>query len=82
MSGFIRSGGTTALVNVTLDGVELRLPEGANLAAALLAAGALPQALFCRIGHCQACALTIDGQSGRRACRCRVRAGLTLESHP
>ncbi|MDR3440970.1 2Fe-2S iron-sulfur cluster-binding protein [Telmatospirillum sp.] len=83
MSTFTRTTAVTApLVTVTLNGTALDLPEGANLAAALLAAGAVPQALFCRIGICQLCALSIDGQGGRRACRTFVRAGLALETRP
>ncbi|WP_428523387.1 (2Fe-2S)-binding protein [Roseibium sp.] len=74
-------------VEVTFDGVPLSLPEGANLAAALLAAGVgtfrhtpasgAPRAPFCMMGACFDCLVEIDGVV-RQACMIEVRGGLRI----
>ena len=74
-------------VRVAFDGLELDLPEGANLAAALLAAGVetfrhtpvsgAPRAPFCMMGACFDCLVEIDGVV-RQACMLEVSAGLTI----
>jgi D-hydroxyproline dehydrogenase subunit gamma len=74
-------------VGVTFDGRPLDLPEGANLAAALLAAGVgvfrrtpvsgAPRAPFCMMGACFDCLVSIDGVT-RQACMEEVRPGLTI----
>lgn len=74
-------------VEVSLDGTPLFLPDGANLAAALLAAGVVvfrhtpvsgtPRAPFCMMGACFDCLVEVDGIT-RQACMTEVRAGLTL----
>lgn len=76
-----------ACVNVTFDGATLSLPEGANLAAALLAAdvtvfrntaiSAAPRAPFCMMGACFDCLVQIDGTT-RQACMIEVSEGLDL----
>ena len=75
-------------VPVRFDGAEYLLPEGANLAAALLAAGVrvfrttpvsgAPRAPFCMIGGCFDCLVRIDGVT-RQACMTRVEEGLVIE---
>ena len=74
-------------VPVTLDGAPLTLPEGANLAAALLAAGvsvfrATPvsgaaRGPFCMMGACFDCLVEIDGVT-RQACLTEVEEGLAI----
>lgn len=74
-------------VNVTWDGVTLSLPDGANLAAALLAAGVdvfrhtpvsgEPRAPFCMMGACFDCLIEIDGLV-RQACMLEVTEGLVI----
>ena len=74
-------------VPVTFDGTALELPEGANLAAALLAAGVgvfrqtpvsgAPRAPFCMMGACFDCLVEIDGVV-RQACMVEVAAGLEI----
>ena len=74
-------------VAVTFDGTPLSLPEGANLAAALLAAGVevfrhtpvsgAPRAPFCMMGACFDCLVEIDGVT-RQACMTQVRDGLEI----
>lgn len=68
-------------VRVWLDEAPLDLPDGANLAAALLAAGVhmfrhtpvsgAPRAPFCMMGACFDCLLEIDGVT-RQACMLEV----------
>ncbi|SDJ31071.1 (2Fe-2S)-binding protein [Aliiruegeria lutimaris] len=75
------------LVAVWFDGAPLELPDGANLAAALLAAGvgvfrhtpvsAAPRAPFCMMGACFDCLVEIDGVV-RQACMMEVVEGLRV----
>ena len=74
-------------VPVTFDGRALHLPDGANLAAALLAAGVdvfrqtpvsgAPRGPFCMMGACFDCLVEIDGVV-RQACMVEVAAGLAI----
>lgn len=74
-------------VRVTLDGAPLDLPDGANLAAALLAAGigsfratpvsGAPRGPFCMMGACFDCLIEAGGVT-RQACMMQVSAGLVL----
>ena len=74
-------------VDVTWSGVTLSLPEGANLAAALLAAGVYvfrhtpvsgaPRAPFCMMGACFDCLIEIDGVI-RQACMLEVTKGMVI----
>lgn len=75
-------------VTVRLDGRDYLLPDGENLAAALLAAGVrtirrtpvsgAPRAPFCMMGACFECLVEIDGTT-RQACMTEVREGLVIE---
>lgn len=81
----------TARVEVSLDGQTLSLPIGANLAAALLAAGiktlrntpvsGAPRAPFCMMGACYDCLVDIDGIT-RQACMIDVTEGMTITRLP
>lgn len=74
-------------VRVSFEGAALDLPEGANLAAALLAAGVTafrhtpvsgaPRGPFCMMGACFDCLVEIDGVE-RQACMVEVAAGLEV----
>jgi len=75
-------------VTVTFAGRTLQARDGQTVAAALTAAGvrswrttrrgARPRGLFCGIGACFDCLLTIDGRPAQRACLVPVRDGMTL----
>lgn len=75
-------------VTVTFAGRTLHAREGQNVAAALTAAGVRswrttrrgqqPRGLFCGIGACFDCLLTIDGRPAQRACLVPVRDGMIL----
>jgi D-hydroxyproline dehydrogenase subunit gamma len=74
-------------VRVMLDGQALDLPEGANLAAALLGAGVTvfrrtpvsgaPRGPFCMMGACFECLIEVEGVT-RQACMMQVAAGMVL----
>lgn len=62
--------------------------KGEPIAAALMAAGIVRlrtnvqgngRGLFCAIGHCMECRVTVDGVSGVRACLTPVQGGEEVE---
>ncbi len=75
-------------VQVTVDGVALRLPRGMMLATALATMDVLqlraaprsgdPRGAFCFMGACQECAILVDGVL-RQACMTPVAAGMRIE---
>jgi hypothetical protein len=80
-----------ATVPVTLDGAVLHLPEGMNLAAALLSVGVLvfrqtpvsgaPRGPFCMMGACFECLLEVEdggGAATRQACMMTVVPQMVL----
>lgn len=84
---FLELDANAARVPVRFAGEVLMLPEGANLAAALLAAGVTvlrhtpvsgaPRAPFCMMGACFDCLIEIDGVV-RQACMIEVAEGLEI----
>jgi predicted molibdopterin-dependent oxidoreductase YjgC len=75
---------------LSLDGTPLAARPGQSVAAALTDAGirswrttrhgGRPRGLFCGIGVCFDCLLTIDGQPNQRACLVPARDGMRLET--
>ena len=75
-------------VTITFAGRTLQARDGQSVAAALTAAGvrswrttrrgARPRGLFCGIGVCFDCLLTIDGRPAQRACLVPVRDGMIV----
>lgn len=72
-----------------VDGEEVKARSTDTVAGALWATGkhALrvsrsghPRGLYCGIGHCFECRLTIDGESGQRACLKIVEPGMDVET--
>ena len=85
--GFERSG---APIDLFLDGRAIPALEGETVAAALTAAGTLvlrttPQdsarGLYCGMGVCFECRVTIDGCPGQRACLALVAPGMRIDTH-
>ncbi|MCQ6555829.1 (2Fe-2S)-binding protein [Streptomyces sp. C10-9-1] len=76
------------MTECTVDGEPLPFVPGQTLAAALVASGRIawrttrigrrPRGVFCGIGVCFDCLVTVDGRSGQRACLVRARAGMTV----
>ncbi len=75
------------LVDVTVDGRPMRLPEGEMVATALACEGIRllrrspaaggPRGAFCFMGACQECLIHVDGDL-RQACMTPVRAGIAI----
>jgi len=69
-----RTGLTVAIV---VDGERVDATPGIPLGAVLHARR--PRALFCGMGVCFDCLVTVDGRAGVRACVTLVRAGMRVE---
>ena len=64
--------------------------ENESIAAALLANGertlrhheesGAPRGIYCNIGHCYECRISVDGKQGVRACLTPLREGMHVES--
>lgn len=75
-------------VTIEVDGQPLEARAGETIATAMLANGrrilrrtrirGKPRGLFCAMGICFDCIVTVDGQSGVRACLERVRPGMRV----
>jgi hypothetical protein len=70
-----------------VDGRPVDAPEGASVAAALLASGrrawritasGRPRGVFCGIGVCHDCTATVDGVEGVRTCVTAVVPGMRV----
>ena len=79
------------LVSITVDGKELQAVEGEPIAAALLAKGMRvmrktprygePRGVFCGIGRCTDCIMTVDGVPNVRTCVTPVKGGMVVTSN-
>ena len=77
-----------AIVTLQVDGVPLQARRGQTVAAAMLAAGrrvlrrtrfkGRPRGLFCAMGVCFDCVMTVDGRNGVRACMTPVEDGMQV----
>lgn len=78
------------MVEIIVDGAVVPAREGEPIAAALMAAGRLklrhthktgsPRGVFCGIGRCTDCVMTVDGQANVRTCVTPVHAGMIVET--
>jgi len=72
------------------NGKELIGYEGETIAAALYADGIFkfseskklnrPRGIFCAIGHCSSCLMTVDGVPNVRTCITLLKDGMKVES--
>ena len=79
-----------AELRITIDGESLVAFEGETVAAALIAAGRRilrysvkrnePRSIYCGIGVCQECRMTINGVINTRACMTPVQDGWVIKS--
>lgn len=86
----VASGAESGTVTITFDGKALRVPHGASVAAALLAAGVerfrttpvsgAARAPYCMMGVCFECLVEIDGVANRQSCLVPVAEGMTIRS--
>lgn len=74
------------------DGAVYPALEGDSVASALLASGVRtlrrskkadePRGIYCGIGHCYECRVTVDGKASVRACITPVADGMVVEPGP
>ncbi len=73
---------------IEFEGQALTVTEGQSLAAALTQAGERAfrhtakggrRGIFCGMGVCQDCLVTVNGQANQRACMTRVEDGMSVE---
>lgn len=77
-------------VTFTFDGKEYTGNEGDTIASALLANGVrtlraheetgTPRGIYCNIGHCYECRVTVDDVRGVRACLEPIAEGMNVAS--
>ena len=75
-------------VHITVDGESVQAYEGESVAAAMLAAGrhifrhthpeGEPRGIFCGMGVCYECLVTVEGRERVRACICPVQDGMRI----
>jgi glycine/D-amino acid oxidase-like deaminating enzyme len=74
-------------IKIRFDGQTIAALEGETIAAALSAAGIVafrrtltgaPRGLYCGMGACFDCVVTVDGRIGRRACLEKVADGMEV----
>ncbi len=76
-------------ISITVDGFPVEAYEGETVAGALLASGrrawrqtrhGKSRGLYCGIGLCFDCLVTVNGTAGVRACLTPVAAGMVVET--
>jgi len=77
-------------IQFTFNGNKIEAYEGETIAAALHAAGIWhynesdvlkrPRGLFCAIGHCSSCLMTVDGVPNTRICVTDAVEGMVVKS--
>jgi hypothetical protein len=77
-------------IEILVDGAPVRVRPGISVAAALLGLGRTAwrrsprqdaaRGLFCGMGVCFECLVTIDGVPGQRACLARIHPGMRVET--
>lgn len=75
-------------ITLLVNGKPLQAYGGQTIAAALLAAGqrtlrhtrgaGQPRGLYCAMGVCYDCVVTVNGETGVRACMRRVEEGMQV----
>ena len=76
-------------VKVKLDGKSISVEPGVPIAAALIDAGykvlrytkkRQPRGIYCAIGRCTDCIMTVDGIPNIRTCVTSVKAGMDIKT--
>ena len=77
-------------ITLQIDGQAVTAFEGETIAAVLLArgqrvfrrsAGGQPRGLFCGMGICYDCLVTVNGTANLRACVTPVADGMVVDTH-
>jgi len=76
-------------ITFTFEGNKIEAYEGETIAAALHAAGIKKlkesvkykraRGLFCAIGNCSSCLMTVNGEPNVKTCTTRVQEGMVVE---
>ncbi len=78
-------------ISINFEGLQVSARTGESVAAALVNSGHLgfrttnagaERGIFCGMGVCSECALTIDGEPGRLGCMTKVSEGMCVEKNP
>lgn len=82
--------GAGDLVTIQVDGAPMDVPSGASLAAVLALRGvdglrrsepsARMRGVFCGMGSCHDCAVSVDGVIGVRSCLTPVASGMNVRT--
>ena len=82
--------GERETVEITVDGKKLQAKKGEVIAAALMANGIRihrrtakgrePRGVYCGIGQCTDCVMTVNGKPNVRTCITPVEDGMTVET--
>jgi sarcosine oxidase subunit alpha len=77
-------------IRFAFNGIPMQGLEGETIAAVLLAQGirtlryheasGRPRGIFCNIGHCMECRVTVDGIDGIRACLTTIKEGMEIHA--
>ncbi|MFJ6415792.1 (2Fe-2S)-binding protein [Paeniglutamicibacter sp. NPDC091659] len=80
---------TPRRITVTLNATEVTADAGQSVGAVLMGEGikawrttrneGKPRGLFCGIGACYDCLITVDGQPNQRACMVQACDSMTIE---
>lgn len=78
------------VISFTFDGRSFKGYEGDTIASALLANGirrlrvheesGTPRGIYCNIGHCFECRVSVNETPGVRACMTELKEGMVIES--
>ncbi len=78
------------IVSITVDGEVLQAHKGEVIAAALIASGKTyfrktiklhePRGIYCGIGRCTDCVMTVDGVPNVRTCVTPVEDGMVIQT--
>lgn len=79
------------LIHLVVNGADVEVPDGITVAAAILASTsnytfrttqkkAKPRGVFCGMGLCFDCLVTVDGRPDVRACMTIVAVGMRIET--
>jgi glycine/D-amino acid oxidase-like deaminating enzyme len=80
----------TGELTIRFDGAEIKARPGDTIAAALIANGigsqgtaknGEPRGVFCGMGVCHDCLVTVDGQAAVRSCMTKASDGMVVERH-
>jgi len=77
------------MIHFSFEGVQLEAEAGQSLAAALIAnqqritrltrINSTPRGIFCGIGQCFDCLLSVDGKLNQRSCITEVHEGMVVQ---